>query len=283
MRPAIIVALVTAAVASGGCLVLSLQPAYDAQSVGFDEALLGIWVNADSRVFEDSPAYFAVLSNRPLDLIASSETLRRLQIGLDNIPLLQRASVNIAEAGSDDPFRIAFIKIKSDEGLYSEVSNGVTFLAPALFRASIPLPADVPVGTYEVDVRLFADGAQIARTPAPFEVYKFGIEQTLTINAREHGILVEHFAIGAARTPRQRIEFAVRQGGRHVHGDADRHQPGLPYRLQLRNRHRRHGAGCERGAVEVGQRGHRTDLRRVGDGGGRAVHLRLDRSHVPAP
>lgn len=153
------------------------------------QRMLGIWVNADSRVFEDSPAYFAVLSNRPLDLIASSETLRRLQIGLDNIALLQRASVNIAEAGSDDPFRIAFIKIKSDEGLYSEVSNGVTFLAPALFRASIPLPADVPVGTYEVDVRLFADGTQIARTPAPFEVYKSGIEQTLTIDAREHGIL----------------------------------------------------------------------------------------------
>ena len=43
------VALVTAAVASGGCLVLSLQPAYDAQSVGFDEALLGIWVNAEDK------------------------------------------------------------------------------------------------------------------------------------------------------------------------------------------------------------------------------------------
>jgi uncharacterized protein (TIGR02186 family) len=151
--------------------------------------MLGIWVNADSRVFEDSPSYLAVLSNRPLDLIAGSETLRRLQIGLDNIPLLQRASVNIAEAGSDDPFRMAFIKIKGDEGLYREVSNGVTFLAPALFRASIPLPADVPVGTYEVDVRLFADGAQIARTPAPFEIYKSGIEQTVTSAARDHGIL----------------------------------------------------------------------------------------------
>ena len=153
------------------------------------QRMLGIWVNSDSREFEEAPAYVAVLSNRPLDAIASNETLRRLQIGLENIPLPQRASVNIAEAGSDDPFRIAFIKIKSDEGLYREVSNGVTFLAPALFRASIPLPADVPVGTYEVDVRLFADGAQIARTPAPFEVYKSGIEQTVTSAARDHGIL----------------------------------------------------------------------------------------------
>jgi uncharacterized protein (TIGR02186 family) len=150
---------------------------------------LGIWVNADSRVLEDAPAYLAVLSNRPLDAITNAETLRRLQLGLDNTPLPQRASVKIADAASDDPFRVAFIKIKSDQGLYREASNGVTLLAPALFRASIPLPAEVPVGTYEVDVRLFADGSQIARTPAPFEVYKSGFEQVVTAAARDHGVL----------------------------------------------------------------------------------------------
>ncbi len=151
--------------------------------------VLGIWVNADSRVFENAPAYLAVLSNRPLDAIASAETLRRLQLGLDNISLPQRASVNIADAASDDPFRVAFIKIKSDHGLYREAANDVTFLTPALFRASIPLPAEVPIGTYEVDVRLFADGAQIAREPAPFEVYKSGFEQVVTNAARDHGML----------------------------------------------------------------------------------------------
>jgi uncharacterized protein (TIGR02186 family) len=151
--------------------------------------ILGIWVNADSRVFENAPAYLAVLSNRPLDAITNTETLRRLQLGLDNFPLPQRASVNIADAASDDPFRLALIKLKSDQGLYREASNGVTFLTPALFRASIPLPAEVPVGTYEVDVRLFADGAQIARAPSPFEVYKSGFEQIVTNAARDHGLL----------------------------------------------------------------------------------------------
>jgi uncharacterized protein (TIGR02186 family) len=151
--------------------------------------VLGIWVNADSRIIENAPAYLAVLSNRPLDAITNIEALRRLQLGLDNIPLPQRASVNIADAASDDPFRLAFIKIKSDQGLYRELSNGVTFLTPALFRASIPLPAEVPVGTYEVDVRLFADGAQIARAPSPFEVYKSGFEQVVTAAARDHGAL----------------------------------------------------------------------------------------------
>src|SRR5260370_35719176 len=81
------------------------------------ERMLGIWVNADSRVFEDAPDYLAVLSNRPLDAIASAEALRRLQLGLDNIALPQRASINIAAPGGDDPSRPAFNQILSDLGL----------------------------------------------------------------------------------------------------------------------------------------------------------------------
>jgi len=152
------------------------------------ERVLGIWVNVDSRVFEGAPSYLAVLSNRPLDAITNGETLRRLQLGLDNVLLLQRASVNIADSARDDPFRQSFLRIKREHALYRQEENGVTFLTPALFRASIPLPAEVPVGNYEVDVRLFADGNLIARTPSAFEVYKAGFEQVVTATARDHGL-----------------------------------------------------------------------------------------------
>jgi hypothetical protein len=40
-------ALLLASTLSAGCLILALQPAYDAESVAFDEALLGEWENAD--------------------------------------------------------------------------------------------------------------------------------------------------------------------------------------------------------------------------------------------
>ncbi len=61
--------------------------------------------------------------------------------------------------------------------------------APLLFRADIPLPAGVSTGSYEVDVRLFADGALIARAPSAFEVYKAGFEQFVTTTSRTHGLL----------------------------------------------------------------------------------------------
>ena len=39
--------LLCAAAISSGCLVLALQPAYDAESVAFDESLIGRWENGD--------------------------------------------------------------------------------------------------------------------------------------------------------------------------------------------------------------------------------------------
>jgi uncharacterized protein (TIGR02186 family) len=153
------------------------------------ERVFGIWLNVDSREFENVPSYLAVLANRDLDAIANADTRRRLQIGLENMPLTQRAAVTIADAGPDDPFRQAFLRINMQRGLYRESTKGVTFLAPLLFRADIPLPAGVLTGSYEVDVKLFADGAMIARAPSAFEVYKAGFEQFVSTSARTHGLL----------------------------------------------------------------------------------------------
>ncbi len=153
------------------------------------ERVLGIWVNFDSRVIENAPSYLAVLTNRRLDSIASADTLRRLQLGLDNVVLPERPRPDTGDAARGDTFRAAFLRLEAEHALYRQESNGVTFLTPALFRASIPLPAEVPTGTYEVDVKLFADGAMIARTPSALEIYKAGFEQFVTSNAQTHGLL----------------------------------------------------------------------------------------------
>ena len=75
--------------------------------------VLGIWVNTEASVFEKAPTYLAVLSNRPLDDITSTETLQRLQLGLDNFPLPQRGDAGYADGVGDDSFRAAFVKIRT--------------------------------------------------------------------------------------------------------------------------------------------------------------------------
>jgi uncharacterized protein (TIGR02186 family) len=153
------------------------------------ERVLGIWVNVASREFVRVPSYLAILSNRPVVQIANPETLRRLQIGLKNFLLPQRIGPDIADTVRDDPFRVAFIRLQSEHGLYSEIATAVTFLTPTVFRAAIPLPADVPVGNFAINVELFADGAMAARTNSALEVTKAGFEQYVADAAHDHGLL----------------------------------------------------------------------------------------------
>jgi len=129
---------------------------------------------------------------------ASADTLRRLQLGLDNIALPQRSDPASADPSITETFRKAFIKLKDEHGLYRQEANGVTFLTPALFQTSIALPAEVPTGNYEIDVKLFLDGMMIARTPSALEIYKAGFEQFVSSSAQNHGLLYGLAASGMA-------------------------------------------------------------------------------------
>ena len=153
------------------------------------ERVFGIWVNADSRTFVKAPSYLTVLSNRTITDIADINTLRRTQTGLARILLPQEIAGDIADSIRDDPFRQAFLRLKIERNLYRETQNGVTFLTPALYRAAIPIPDNAPTGSYEVDVKLFADGAMLARTQTALEVVKVGFEQVVANAARDYGLL----------------------------------------------------------------------------------------------
>ena len=62
-------------------------------------------------------------------------------------------------------------------------------MTPTLFRAAIKLPAEVPIGHYRVDVKLFAEGNLLARTDSTFDIVKVGFEQFVVNAAHEYGLL----------------------------------------------------------------------------------------------
>jgi uncharacterized protein (TIGR02186 family) len=153
------------------------------------ERVVGIWVNVDSREFLRVPSYLAVLTNRPVEAIASPEVARRLQLGLDNYLLTQRVGADFADTVRDDPFRAAFVRLATQFGLYRQDSSAVTFLTPTVFRVAMPIPSNVPTGSYSVDVKLFTNGAMVTRTATALEVIKAGFEQYVADAARDHGLL----------------------------------------------------------------------------------------------
>lgn len=151
------------------------------------ERRLGIWINTDSRQFLQVPAYLALFSNRPFDAFASPEVMRRQQLGLNNVLLTQRVGPDFADVVPNDPFRSAFVRLRTQHGLYREETSAVTFLTPTLFRTGIPLPGEVPIGTYDVEIKLFSDGALVTKTETAFEIVKVGFEQFVANAARNYG------------------------------------------------------------------------------------------------
>jgi uncharacterized protein (TIGR02186 family) len=153
------------------------------------ERVFGFWVNTGSRDVPGVPYYLATLSSKPLPSIASDETLRQLHVGSSRALMPRQGAIGAAgDVSPDDPYQEGLLRLKTRQRLYVEAADGVTFLTPTLFRASISLPAEAPVGTYEVEVSLFADGAPIAQTRSGFEVAKDGFEQFVESAARNHGL-----------------------------------------------------------------------------------------------
>jgi uncharacterized protein (TIGR02186 family) len=153
------------------------------------ERTFGIWINTDYRQFLEVPSYLALFANRSFEAITSPEIARRQQVGLNNVLLTQRVGGDYADVVPNDAFRSGFIRLRTQRGLYREDPSAVTFLTPTLFRTGIPLPAEVPIGTYEVEIKLFADGAFIGKTETAFEIVKVGFEQFVATTARQNGLI----------------------------------------------------------------------------------------------
>lgn len=153
------------------------------------ERVLGIWTNVDSRTFLQVPGYLAVLADRPIDQIADLGTIRREQLGLTDKLLPQELGTDVGDVPHEDAFRVNFIRLKQLHKLYLENPTGVTLLTPTVFRAEIPLPAEAPIGNYDVDIRVFAGGKMVSRGTSAFEVIKVGFEQFVANAAVDYGVL----------------------------------------------------------------------------------------------
>ncbi|MBV9531613.1 MAG: TIGR02186 family protein [Bradyrhizobium sp.] len=153
------------------------------------ERKFGIWMNTGYRQFLKVPTYLALFANRPFDDIASPDVVRRQQLGLNSVLLTQRIGADYTDVVPNDPFRSAFVRLQRQSGLYREDTFAVTFITPTLFRTGIPLPGRVPIGTYDVEIKLFSGGTPVTHTDTTFEIVKVGFEQFVANTARQNGLM----------------------------------------------------------------------------------------------
>lgn len=173
----------TVARATGYDVVVTVRGPRQNITVREKQRMGPIWINREQQKFPSAPAYLSVLTSRPIDEITSPQLRQRQKIGLGAI--INSPDFTNERGGEDREFRDALYRVKSRDGLYLEDERGVTFLTPDIFRASIPLPATAPPGTYDVQVTLFADTVILASTITHFELVKTGFEEQVGSVARD--------------------------------------------------------------------------------------------------
>ena len=142
----------------------------------------GIWVNTKSLPFRNVPSYYTVLSTRPIETVAPRPVLVQLGIGFDNLRLVAEGAGGAKEASE---FRDAILRVKGQQGLYREEPDGVAFIGRSLFRGSVDLPGNVPVGAFNAWIYLFKKGELIGSPyKTTLDLKRQGFERTVHSFAR---------------------------------------------------------------------------------------------------
>ncbi|MCU0831912.1 MAG: TIGR02186 family protein [Rhizobiaceae bacterium] len=149
--------------------------------------VLGMWVNADSMSFDDVQRSYVLASTGALQDIATDELYRQLALGVD-----QRffAPANPREASwRVEAFSAALKELKERDGLYHEGTGDVRFLSQSLFKASLAIPSNIPLGTHRARAFLFKNGMFLDEDSTGLYVTKDSFEQWLFRQSQQNGFL----------------------------------------------------------------------------------------------
>ncbi|TIL70069.1 MAG: TIGR02186 family protein, partial [Mesorhizobium sp.] len=160
------------------------------------DRVLGIWINLESETFENVPVSYSVATTRPLQDVTDPNSYKQLSLGAANI-YMQPADDGESPATIQE-FTAALRERKTATGLYSVNVGGVQFLSQNLFRATVRLAPNVPVGTHKARAFLFKSGLFIKESSAQLEIRKSGFEQSIFRVAHDYSFLYGVFAVSLA-------------------------------------------------------------------------------------
>jgi uncharacterized protein (TIGR02186 family) len=160
------------------------------------KSVLGMWINADALEFADVPRSYVLASTRSLGDVARDEAFQQLSLGV-----AQRTFQPADEATPifrREYFSTALRNEKLGEGLYSEGVGNVRFLSQSLFKATLFLPPDVPLGTHRARAFLFRNGTFLDEDSTGLYVAKDSFEQWLFTQSQVNGFLYGLVSVLAA-------------------------------------------------------------------------------------
>lgn len=173
-------------------VIVTLQGPPQTLIVRHKERILGMWINVAAKSFRNIPASYTEASTRPPQDITTPKVYGELGLGPNYVylePVIQSDPAQVRE------FTQALRTLKKDAALYSEKPGGVQFLSSTLFRATLPLPPDIPVGTHIAHAYLFRNGAFVKESSAQLEIVKSDFERSVYEAAHDYSFYYGMFCV----------------------------------------------------------------------------------------
>jgi uncharacterized protein (TIGR02186 family) len=184
--------LLFGAVEGEGDVIVVVRGPNHSQVIRRKDRQAGIWIKVGRAEVDNAPSFYRVAATRPLADIASAEVLDRHQIGLDHLDLTVR---DADAATSPAEYREALLRLEERDGLWGDKVQDIGFLGHRLFRTEVHFPANVPTGTYLVEVYLLDHGQVVSAQTTPLVISKTGLGADVFDFAHQHAALYGIIAI----------------------------------------------------------------------------------------
>ena len=183
------------------------------------DRIAGLWINNDEIRFDDVPSFYHVASSRPIEEFAPPALRSRHEIGVDYLDLQPVTAASDSPAASAVPaaatdgeaapsaiydplaeareksFRLALLRNEERAGLYGATMGKVNILGDRLFRTRVDFPANVPTGTYTIEVFQIFDGKVVGAQTTPLIVSKVGLGAEIYDFAHSNAALYGIFSV----------------------------------------------------------------------------------------
>ena len=156
------------------------------------EKIFGMWINTKKVNYINTPKYFSISSNRPIDEILDKKTQKLSQIGLNNLNVRIQPGTKIVD---DKTWREALTRNMIKSKLWSINENSVTLNKNALFRSYLRLPSNVVVGEFDVKILHYRNGELISKEKNTINVSKSGFSAEIYKIADNYSTLYGIFAV----------------------------------------------------------------------------------------
>lgn len=162
------------------------------------EKVFGIWINRDSVEIDSAPSFYAVAATGPLSEIVSETENLRHRISVDRLIRMVGAPDHISDA---ENFVEAVIRIRRDNGLYTDTGTSVQLTDETLFKTEFDLPSNLVEGDYSARIFLIRGTEVVDSFETAIAVRKVGLERWIYNLAHQrpliYGLLSLAIAIAA--------------------------------------------------------------------------------------